>query len=311
MHRHPPRGRPPRPVLAIVAPLAAAAVLAAACTSGTSSGPPAAARSAPPLSEAENALLRDAEQRLVADCMTERGFHYWAVPTTGDEGLRPLGFVLDDTAWARAHGYGGGSLARAAGERDANPNAAYVRELTEERQRAYAAALRGGAGTPEVSIDLPGGGTAVSRLGGCEGEAGRRLYGDLAAWTRADTLAANLTPLYVPEVTRDARFTEALAAWSACMAAAGLPYERPDQIRAEARRKAAGLAPDAVTAAEAPLAVAEAQCGASTGLAGTARRLEAEYRERLPEQYRSALGERTELARAALPRAREITGRTA
>ncbi|MFF4384571.1 hypothetical protein [Kitasatospora sp. NPDC001547] len=294
----------------IVAPLMAAAALTA-CASDTGSDPPVPSQSAPPPTEVESALLREAEQRLVADCMTERGFRYWVVPTRGDEGLRPLGFVLDDTRWARAHGYGGGSLARAAAEKATDPNAAYIGGLAEERQHAYATALRGGAGTPELSVDLPGGGTAVSRLGGCEGSAGRQLYGDLAAWIRADTLAANLTPLYLPDLTRDARFAEALSAWSACMAAAGLPYERPDQARAEARRRAAGLGPDAVTAAEVPLAVAEAGCGASTGLADTARRLEAHYRGRLPERYRSVIGERTKLARAALPRARAITGRTA
>ena len=58
---------------------------------------------------------------------------------------------------------------------------------------------------------------------------------------------------------------------------------------------------------EVAMAVDEARCAASTGLAVTAARLDARYAAMLRGRYRSELLERERLQRAALPRAQAIT----
>ncbi|GAA1401399.1 hypothetical protein GCM10009639_43640 [Kitasatospora putterlickiae] len=314
--------RPVRIALSAATAVAALGTLAAASVVTRSADPPhpppvaaTAARvgTGPEdrLTEADQLLLSRAEQLLIKECMGGHGLPYWVEPAVDPEELRPLGYVLDDVRWAGTHGYGSRITARDDLARANNPNAAHQRGLTDEERAEYTAALSGGPDTPVLSAQLPGdAGTVRSRLGGCEAEAQRRLYGPRETWFKVEKTALNLTPLYVPRLVRDERFTEARQRWARCMGEAGHPYQEPGSARADLPRLTAGLAPDEAFAAEVRLAVAEAECARRSGFGSVARELEEEYRAGLRDRYGGELDTYDRLRRAAVERAREVVDRS-
>src|SRR2546421_4742587 len=90
------------------------------------------------------------------------------------------------------------------------------------------------------------------------------------------------------------------------MRAAGLPYPSP-AAAAAAFSRPSPPAPSTPGDLEIRTAVAEAHCAATTGLAGTAHRLDGSYLQRLRAGYRRAVATEQRLARRALPRARALT----
>ncbi|MFJ8440826.1 hypothetical protein [Kitasatospora griseola] len=241
--------------------------------------------------------------------MNRQGWSYWAAPMPDPEESRTVGYVLDDIGWAQQHGYGWRYRDRAQQDGSADRNTAYHAALPEAEQEPYGLALTGGPNAPLLSARLPSGGTVRVRTGGCEAEAQERLFGDRAAWFAADKTATNLTPLYVPKLLADPRFTEPLAAWSQCMAAAGHPAEDPGEARSELRQRSRSLPADEASAAEVELAVAEARCADRTRLGRIGRELEDEYRNGLGERYSRVLAAYEKLQRTALERAAEIIRR--
>ncbi|WP_306328548.1 hypothetical protein [Streptomyces venezuelae] len=265
---------------------------------------------------AERALLDRAEQLLVTRCMRGRGLPYWTAPRLSGEESRDVGYVLDDVAWAREHGYGSRLRHKELAAKRSDPNLIHRDSLTGQRLTAYTEALYGGPDTPTLSARVPGGGTISSQLGGCHGTALAELYGDRAAWFRVDKITANLTPLYGDELRRDPRLGRAVTAWSRCMRDAGHPYPDPSSAHAAAAKATArddAPAPGSPAerrafAGEVRLAVAEATCSVESGLGTTGRALEAEYRAGLDGEYRAALAEHARIERRALARARDLTG---
>ncbi|QES07929.1 hypothetical protein DEJ44_21495 [Streptomyces venezuelae] len=265
---------------------------------------------------AERALLDRAEQLLVTRCMHGRGLPYRPAPRLSEEESRGVGYVLDDVAWAREHGYGSRLRYKELAAKRSDPNLLHRNTLTGRRLTAYTEALYGGPDTPTLAARVPGGGTITSQLGGCHGKALEELYGDRAAWFRVDKIAANLTPLYGAELRRDPRLGRAVAAWSRCMKGAGHPYPDPSAAHAAAAKATArddGPAPGTPAerrafAEEVRLAVAEAACSVESGLGRTGRALETEYRAGLDGEYLDALAEHDRIERRALARARDLTG---
>ncbi|ELP69722.1 hypothetical protein STRTUCAR8_09058 [Streptomyces turgidiscabies Car8] len=47
-----------------------------------------------------------AEQLLIKECMEKQGHEYWVEPLRPDDVSTRFPYVVDDPAWARAHGYG-------------------------------------------------------------------------------------------------------------------------------------------------------------------------------------------------------------
>lgn len=258
------------------------------------------------LGDAQQARLDYSEQLVIRRCMAERGFPYWVPPKppTAEES-KNVGYVLDDVEWAREHGYGGDLARKADAAREKDPNTEYAGGLSSARRAAYDTAL-GGASAERLTVELPTGETVTSETGGCEAEARRWLYGDLATWFRVDAIGTNLLPLYVPDLLADKRFGKALKAWSRCMHGKGLRYAAPDGIDAGLPRLTQGLSPARAHSTEVRLAVAEATCARSSGLATTGRSLEREYRARVGEPYARDLATRGRLQRAALDRAEEL-----
>ncbi|MFF3395404.1 hypothetical protein ACFYW1_31290 [Streptomyces sp. NPDC002669] len=290
-------------------------LLVTGCTGvGTDTSPvrgaaaPTRSASARGLSDDEQTRLGHAEELLVSRCMARKGFTYTVrPPSTGGEN-RSMGYVLDDPAWAGKFGYGSRIRQESERNRRSDPNLVYTRKLSGKSRAAYDKALSGGPGTPELTVALPGGGTAHNQVGGCRATAQEQLYGERATWFRTTRVVSNLTPLYLPKLARDKRFTTAQAEWSRCMNKAGHHYRSPVQAREDLPRLTEGLSPDGAFAVEVRLARAEAGCAKETGFGATGRALEQEYRARLPRTYGRELDAYDRIRRTALVRAEKITG---
>ncbi|GAB2879111.1 hypothetical protein GCM10027074_54290 [Streptomyces deserti] len=299
----------------IVAATAAVAVLTG-CTSGPGSGEPAAAaRPAEPvreLTQAEQARLGHAEERLIQRCMADEGFRYWVDPPPSADTLRAFtrGFVLSDVAWAREHGYGE-ELQRAylsAKKRDRN--LAYRNSLSPTLRERYVTALSGGPESPVLSVGLPAGGAVRTLDGGCRHVARAELYGDTEAFFRADKIATNLTPVYTPKLVRDKRFTAALRSWSDCMhGATGRRYADPDAVRTDLHQRIDGLDASKARAVEVGTAVAEATCAQETGLRDTLTLLDRTYGDPVRERHAEEIATSNRMKLTALRRADRIGAR--
>ncbi|MDK1344718.1 hypothetical protein QNO09_15660 [Streptomyces sp. 378] len=163
--------------------------------------------------------------------MKGHGFRFGQRERLTVEEARPVGYVQDDVAWAREHGYGSRIREKTDRARREDPNLRYRAQLAASRRAAFDTAfdtaLDGGRDAKLLSVDVPGGGTIRKRVGGCLAEAQTKLYGELRTWSRADAVAANLRPLYVSDLLKDRRFTEAVAAWEHCMRQSGHAYADP------------------------------------------------------------------------------------
>ncbi|MGA5204426.1 hypothetical protein [Streptomyces variegatus] len=259
-----------------------------------------------PLTDAERAVTSRAEALLVQTCMKRKGHRYWVAAPLDEEETRSFGYVMDDVAWARAHGYGSRIKQKVFEAKKSDRNLSYRAGLSPRAARMYAADLAGGPGSKMMTVRLPAGGRIRLATGGCEGEAVRKLYGDQEQWFRADRIATNLTPLYVPDLVADQRFKTAQNRWAACMRAAGHPYRTPADIRSALPGAARGRSAAQAYRTEVRLAVAEATCARRTGFGDTLRALETEHSAPVRERYRAEITKRDRLERAALRRAERI-----
>ncbi|MGV9363591.1 hypothetical protein [Amycolatopsis sp. NPDC003731] len=250
-----------------------------------------------PLTGSEEALLYDAEQVLVRDCMARHGFRIQVTPSDRRPQPEPFPYVVDDVGWASEHGYGTDLRRIADAEAAADPNKAYFAGLPADRRKAALAALNG-TGPGRVEAVLPVGGRLARYDNGCTSRAWQELYGDLATWYRVDKVTELLPGLWQGEVVADPAFTAGVTRWSGCMREAGFPYESP-----AAAREAAGRTPGD---GEIRTAVAEATCAARTGLAATARELDRTCQDGVRAQYRTELETKLRLQLAGLPRARAV-----
>jgi hypothetical protein len=300
-----------RRTIAALVTATAVAVAVTGCGSTQDAGPRAAragAGLASPLSDAEQWRISDAQQRLIRECMSRKGFRYWEAERLSLEKSRTQGYVSDDVAWARKHGYGSRIRAEQERARRANPNAAYRQSLPGERRKAYDEALDEGVQAPVISAELPGGGTVRKRVGGCVAEAERQLYGDPETWFRAEKTAGSLQPFYVPQLMADKAFSAALAAWARCMERAGHPYKDPGAARQAALRQAQESGPAEAFETERKLAVADAGCAGETRLRSIGTERETHYVNKLRGRYGEELDTHARLQREALTRAIGIVG---
>lgn len=260
------------------------------------------------LTDAEQILVRRAEELLVKKCMARKGFSYWVGPMASVDERGGYGYVLDDLGWAKKYGYGGRLEKKAAKARLNDPNLAYLEKLSPAEAARYEKALAGDESGPTLSAELPGGGTVRTPRDSCRADAKDQLYGDFETWFRVKKTAENLTPLFVPDLLRDKRFKKALKAWASCMREAGHPYADPPGVRAELEELTEGLSSGEAHATEVELATAEATCATKSSLAATARTLEREYRDKGLRQYGDEFAAYQRMEVAALPRAEDITG---
>lgn len=253
-------------------------------------------------SRQELSLLHEAGQILLRDCMQRKGFAYQPVKENPVPEAREFPYVLDDVAWAREHGYGTDIQHELSELRKTDANQRYFRGLP-AKQRAAALTAANGSRPLTVTARTPDGMLFQRSPKGCQSEADATLYGNLRQWFQAKVTADALTELRRARVTEDPRFAEAVKPWSACMRAAGHPSTSPADLRAATSSRRSPLPRNE----EIALAVTEARCAHTSGLAKTARALDQQYARSLARQYHPAVRTYRELQLNALPRARDLT----
>jgi hypothetical protein len=132
---------------------------------------------------------------------------------------------------------------------------------------------------------------------GCQSEADRALYRDLPAWFQARTTLTALIPMVSERAGAAPELSRAFRPWAACMRRAGHDFGSPAAIRA---------ALPVPRSQEVPLAVAEATCAQSSGLAETAKRLSRTSQSELYLRHRADVNTAWRLQLGALPRARSV-----
>jgi hypothetical protein len=232
------------------------------------------------LTAAEAGALASTEDVLTGLCMQSLGFRYWDSDYVVPPVAIAFPYVLDDLAWARAHGYNSGFTATVAAARTTNANSRYVLSLSPSRQADYAVALNGGGpGDPGVTLALPDDSGGVGHgLSGCSVRADEQMYGDFSTWFTASRLVNFYQPQVVQAVLADPRYIAAVAAWSSCMAGRGTPYASP------AAAHAAFAGPAVPKTAEIAVATNEAECATSTDLDSIARAAEGRAIARLGDR---------------------------
>jgi hypothetical protein len=270
-------------------------VVALAVVSGCAAGPDSRADT-PAAPRTDDAAVRLAERILLTGCMREAGFDYRVT----DPGPEPpdLGYVLTDAGRAREHGYGGDIRRRLEQAQRDDPNRRYLHGLRPAR-RADALAAMNGRTPSGLRVTTPDGVTFSRNPHSCESQAQQRLYGDLAAWFLAQTTVDMMDTLRTNAVLSDGAYHTAVASWSACMARSGYRYPDPQRLHA-------ALQPSLPRAGEVAMAVAEARCAASSGLAGVTKRLDRRADAQLRAKYSTAAATYDRLRRAAVPRAWSI-----
>jgi len=247
-------------------------------------------------------LLWRAEQELLKTCMQAKGFPFWPKPKNPVPEYREFPYVLDDVGWARRNGYGTKLLRQLDDALADDPNERYFRSLPPSRAEAAATALNGPRLTdPDAGLraDLPTGGSVRRSDQGCTSDAERTLYGDLPAWYRAGHIHQSLRSLQRQQVLGDAEFVAATHDWSKCMAQRGHRYTDPQALRAYLDDNRDTVRPEQ----EITLAVAEASCAQSSGLAARASALEGKHWTGIRQRYHAEIDEWNDLRRAAEPRA--------
>ncbi|PDP88128.1 hypothetical protein CQJ94_08355 [Glycomyces fuscus] len=235
--------------------------------------------------------------------MESHGFEYQIVSDNTSAEFEEFRYVIDDPSWAAEHGYGSRLQREAAELRENDPNHVYFTSLSPER-RAQALVAANGPGPVGLTATTPDGMELGRSDQGCQSQADRELYGDLAAWFQARTTADALPALRHQLVVDDQRYLEAVRPWADCMRAAGHDYATPADLRAALPPPQDPLP----WQEEVGLALAEARCALDSGLARTAADLDEQHGQELRERHRSALETQRRLQLDALPRARSVVG---
>jgi hypothetical protein len=269
-----------------------------------SAAAPAVERGPRSITHADTELLYTAEQLLIKACMRRAGFTYHPAPRNPVPGHRDFPYVVDDVDWARRHGYGSDLQNEKSRLAEVSPNRRYFENLPESRRVALGIAMNGPY-PKGLRAYLPNGQLVEHSDKGCASEARRRLYENLPAWYRLVKLTESMSGLRNGLVTADPAYRKAVAQWSRCMRGSGFRYPTP------AHSRAAGLAGNPLTgrATEIRLAVAEATCAGSSGLARTVKTLDRHYDGVLRRRFQSEMLTEQKLQVGALGRARAIVSR--
>ncbi len=248
----------------------------------------------------DDTALRNAEQVLLRKCMQRAGFEYSVVDAQPVPDAREFPYVVDDVAWARRHGYGSDLRKLQEKAREEDPNQRYFRSLPPQR-RAEALKAANGDRSRQVSVTTPDGATMGRDPGSCRSQAQQALYGDLRAWFEAQSTVDWLTSARQQRVSADPAWAVAVRPWADCMAAAGHQHADPAHARASATADSPLPRDDEIR-----LAVAEAECANSSGLAEAARTLDRKHDDELRAGHRAVVDTHQRLRSEALPRARSV-----
>ncbi|MFJ6759395.1 hypothetical protein ACIQNK_30800 [Streptomyces sp. NPDC091273] len=291
------------PAAALAAATAAVTIGGLGCTAAGSTpadGPPGEPTAA------HWETLEHAEALLIGPCMKGKGFRYTAVPPAEQPPRQPdFPYGIDDTEFARTHGFGTDLDRELLSRAEKDPNRVYFQGLDASQRAAYSVALTG-TERQRITVTLPSGFRLATNDSGCLAEARRRLYGDYPAWFKAARTVENLKTVYQSRALEDPAYAAAVKDWSACMAGHDWTVKDPQELRVKASAAARDVPTENELARERAAAEAEAACVRTTGLVTTATRVEQRYRTQLEQTHRDAIRTRDRLAAAALPRARQL-----
>ncbi len=249
-----------------VASAAAGIVISAAAgwmvlDSGTTSPGDTPGSADQPVTVAESDLLHRATERLIVHCMARQGFAYAEQSLTKPE----LPSVLDDVSRARKYGYG--TLYGAQGQ---DANSRILARLTPAQRTAWHEALMGSG----LVARLPDRGRISASDNGCTAEARRTLYGDLSAWYHARRIVDHIGSYTRREVIATPEYRTGVESWASCMRKRGYDAASPAELRHRVIPAFLAPAGEQTQRQEIAAAVAEADCGVSTGFSQTSAALE-------------------------------------
>ncbi|WP_033341598.1 hypothetical protein [Catenuloplanes japonicus] len=279
-----------------LAALIAAGVALGALTAGCGSGDSGSGEPTPALTAAEQETLRQASERLIAQCMHAHGFAYAEQPPPVED--RQFRYVLDDVGYAREHGYG--ALTGRRDETAHDVNDGNLAALSPARRKAWQYRLMG-AGN-QLTVDLPDAGRLSAPDNGCRAESHRTLFGDLQGWYRARRIVDHVDNYVAGQVTRAPEYVTALSEWGACVRAHGYAASTPQELRALVTTELPG--PPA--APEIHAAETEAGCAVTTGFTGTVGALDQRYRPDAERRFTTEINTLHRYERTALPTAGQI-----
>ncbi len=245
------------------------------------------------LTGADLDLVAAAEEKLTATCMARLGVPRWSRPQP------PAGFHSLRMA-ERRYGITDDGEASQLGYRQSPET--WWQPPVDQRVEVQLTGGRGGAlemqrtGNPVVfnGHRLP--------FGGCQGEARMTLSGAIGP-IRPPALVATLSAESFGQSLRDPRVSEALGAWSACMADSGYTYQTPleplveheDALRELAAAKHLPIGVPFVTpppsAEEIAIARADVACKQQTNLIGVWFTVETEIQKQLIVEHATELAE--------------------
>lgn len=272
---------------------------------------------------ADAALLHDASERVVADCMGRRGFRYTPDPYPSAKGSAQ--WHVGDVAFAAEHGYAidygrrpgaAPGVPEGPGTGDDTAHAADTALLTPVAAASWREALIGrpidpSRPSPDV-LRVPGvnGETRLMRLRTCATEGLEAVRGDLSTWFAAEAAFAQTQRQVAVAVSADPDFQQADARWAACLRRAG--YPDPGREAAAQRLRTAvaegALSPERARAAERARAVADATCMTTEGTTITINTLTARHEKALPDESRRAVRDMESRHAAAVHRATNLVG---
>ncbi|MGW0719876.1 hypothetical protein ACWD3K_34760 [Streptomyces sp. NPDC002778] len=265
------------------------------------------------LTDEERKLLSEAEQRLITDCMRDKGFKYGLDPAGPRSDAPERRFGLDDVSWARRHGYGLAEAARS-GDREGKaaaeqgPQARYLASLSPRRRAEFDRALNG-TDRAAIVVPAPGRGQIFTSADGCQADARTELYGDLRQWTEAKAAVVNLEYLTFDDVVAQKPYTKAEADWRACMKARGLSYASSSEAIGEVAKENESRTAQKAWKREVTVAVADAECNRAAGLARTGSRLQRQHvRDAAHQEFARQTRYYTQAVTTALGRARTVVG---
>lgn len=242
----------------------------------------------------ERETLWNAEERLVARCMTGLGWNYEpqqavffeeeledAVVRRGVEAWQ-----WDDPDLASEHGYG---IAETGGipepEPPTNPNLDYVMSLSPSDQVQYAEDMNG---RPDESIrlPLPEGGEISVGTQGCLASARRELFGSVEAFGEWHMLSIHFTELMPGAVFSDPEVDAALTTWRQCMMEQSFPsFSNPDEAFAFAHRYFRDAEFGRAEQDEMKQAVSDATCALTADLRRHAQEALKQLEQRLADDW--------------------------
>jgi hypothetical protein len=250
----------------------------------------------PAVTSQQSALLYEAEQILIRQCMNQHGFQYWITPAP--PGNQQFPDLLGNVAWARENGFGSYLIFNVA-----DPNHNYLMALPSNRRNLYSTDLNGnGPDGPGVLVTLPQGGVLGRSIYGCVSATESKLYGNLREWFQSENVTNNLQYIWQAQVLNDPRYERLTKPWARCMKTRGYSYSSPSEASAGFLRPS-GLATREL---EIHTAVSSATCADSTGLTSTAQRLAVSYSNKVLDTYREEVITDRRLQLRAIPLAQRI-----